>query len=129
MIGQSLGRALAAVTAAVALVATQLVVPASAVGDPGIVFSSPVAADGITAWPGDPDKTPEHAASSRLGVPCWQTSNDLKDQYIYLNVDAARIPAGATDAVLTVNYFDAPGQQLSAQYDSVSAAFTPLPWF
>lgn len=118
-----------AVVAAGLLAATQLVSPAQAVADPGIVFSNPVAADGITAWPGDPDKTPEHAASSRLGVPCWQTSNDLKDQYVYLNIDAARIPAGATDAVLTVNYFDTPGQQLTAQYDSVSAAFTPLPWF
>ncbi|MGZ0153594.1 sugar-binding protein [Kribbella sp. WER1] len=117
------------VVAAGLLAATQLVVPAQAAGDPGIVFSSPVAADGITAWPGDADKTPEHAASSLLGVPCWQTSNDLKDQYVYLNIDAARIPAGATDAVLTVNYFDTPGQQLTAQYDSVSAAFTPLPWF
>ncbi|MFF0341292.1 sugar-binding protein [Kribbella sp. NPDC004875] len=118
-----------AVVAVGLLAATQLVLPAQAAGDPGIVFSGPVAADGVTAWPGDADKTPEHAASSRLGVPCWQTSNDPKDQYIYLNLDAARIPAGATDAVLTINYFDAPGQQLTAQYDSVSAAFTPVPWF
>lgn len=122
-------RKLTAVVAAGLLAATQLAAPAQAAGDPGIVFSSPVAADGITAWPGDADKIPEHAASSRLGVPCWQTSNDPKDQYIYLNLDASRIPAGATDAVLTVNYFDTPGQQLTAQYDSVSAAFTPLPWF
>lgn len=122
-------RKVLAVVAAGVLAAVQLVSPAQAASDPGIVFTSPVAADGITAWPGDPDKTPEHAASSRLGVPCWQTSQDLKDQYIYLNIDAARIPAGATDAVLTVNYFDTPGQQLTAQYDSVSAAFTPLPWF
>ncbi|TDO46748.1 hypothetical protein EV643_110131 [Kribbella sp. VKM Ac-2527] len=102
---------------------------AAVAADPGIVFSNPVAADGIAAWPGDPDKNPDHAASSRLGVPCWQTSPELRNQYIYLNIDSARIPAGATDAVLTVNYFDAPGQQLTAQYDSVSAAFTPLPWF
>lgn len=122
-------RKLTAVLAAGLLAATQLVAPAQAAGDPGIVFSNPVAADGITAWPGDADKVPEHAASSRLGVPCWQTSNDPKDQYVYLNLDASRIPAGATDAVLTVNYFDTPGQQLTAQYDSVSAAFTPLPWF
>ncbi|MGW7680872.1 sugar-binding protein [Kribbella sp. NPDC054772] len=124
----SVRRAVAAVAVGL-LTATLLISPASAATDPGIVFSDPVSADGITAWPGDPDKTPAHAASSRLGVPCWQTSNDLKDQYIYLNVDAARIPAGATDAVLTVNYFDAPGQQLSAQYDGVGAAFTSLPWF
>lgn len=124
----SVRRALAVVAAGL-LVATQLASPARAAGEPGIVFSNPVAADGVAAWPGDADKTPEHAASSRLGVPCWQTSNDLRDQYIYLNIDAARIPAGATDAVLTVNYFDTPGQQLTAQYDSVSAAFTPLPWF
>ncbi|MFI6831547.1 sugar-binding protein [Kribbella sp. NPDC050241] len=122
-------RKVLAVVAAGVLAAVQLGSPAQAASDPGIVFTNPVAADGITAWPGDPDKTPEHAASSRLGVPCWQASNDLKDQYIYLNIDAARIPAGATDAVLTVNYFDTPGQQLSAQYDSVSSAFTPLPWF
>ena len=122
-------RKVLAVVAAGVLAAVQLGSPAQAASDPGIVFTNPVAADGITAWPGDPDKTPEHAASSRLGVPCWQTSNDLKDQYIYLNIDVARIPAGATDAVLTVNYFDTPGQQLTAQYDSVSAAFTPLPWF
>ncbi|MEV4263788.1 sugar-binding protein [Kribbella sp. NPDC049584] len=122
-------RKLVAVLAVGLLAAGQLAVPAQAAGDPGIVFSSPVAADGVAAWPGDADKTPEHAASTRLGVPCWQTSNDPKDQYIYLNIDAARIPAGATDAVLTVNYFDTPGQQLTAQYDSVSAAFTPLPWF
>ena len=122
-------RKVLAVVVAGVLAAVQLGSPAQAATDPGIVFTAPVAADGITAWPGDPDKTPEHAASSRLGVPCWQTSNDLKDQYIYLNIDAARIPAGATDAVLTVNYFDTPGQQLTAQYDSVSAAFTPLPWF
>ncbi|TCC57506.1 hypothetical protein E0H73_29435 [Kribbella pittospori] len=122
-------RKVLAVVAAGVLAAVQLGSPAQAASDPGVVFTNPVAADGITAWPGDPDKTPEHAASSRLGVPCWQTSNELKDQYIYLNIDAARIPAGATDAVLTVNYFDTPGQQLSAQYDSVSAAFTPLPWF
>lgn len=122
-------RKVVAVVAAGVLAAAQLVSPAQAAADPGIVFSDPVAADGVTAWPGDPDKTPEHAASSRLGVPCWQTSNDLKDQYIYLNIDSARIPAGATDAVLTVNYFDTPGQQLSAQYDSVSAPFTSTPWF
>ncbi|MEU4286671.1 sugar-binding protein [Kribbella sp. NPDC026596] len=122
-------RKVLAVVVAGVLAAVQLGSPAQAATDPGIVFTAPVAADGITAWPGDPDKTPEHAASSRLGVPCWQTSNDLKDQYIYLNIDVARIPAGATDAVLTVNYFDTPGQQLTAQYDSVSAAFTPLPWF
>lgn len=122
-------RKVLAVVAAGVLAAVQLGSPAEAASDPGIVFTTPVAADGITAWPGDPDKTPEHAASSRLGVPCWQTSQELKDQYIYLNIDAARIPAGATDAVLTVNYFDTPGQQLTAQYDSVSAAFTPLPWF
>ncbi|MEU6717108.1 hypothetical protein ABZ897_37085 [Nonomuraea sp. NPDC046802] len=122
-------RRLLALIATAMLAATQLVSPASAAVDPEIVFTNPVAANGITAWPGDPDKTPEHATSSRLGVPCWQTSNDLKDQYIYLNIDAARIPAGATDAVLTVNYFDSPGQQLTAQYDSVSASFTPLPWF
>lgn len=115
--------------AAAALVAVQSGGPAEAATNPGIVFTNPVAADGIAAWPGDPDKTPEHAASSRLGVPCWQTSQELKNQYIYLNIDATRIPAGATDAVLTVNYFDTPGQQLTAQYDSVSAAFTPLPWF
>ncbi|WP_327632766.1 hypothetical protein OHB24_22475 [Kribbella sp. NBC_00482] len=112
-----------------ALVAVQSGVPAEAATNPGIVFTNPVAADGMAAWPGDPDKVPEHAASSRLGVPCWQTSQELKDQYIYLNIDATRIPAGATDAVLTVNYFDTPGQQLTAQYDSVSSAFTPLPWF
>ncbi|MEV4360022.1 hypothetical protein [Nonomuraea sp. NPDC049625] len=122
-------RRLLTFVATVVLTVTQLVAPASAAADPEIVFTNPVAADGITAWPGDRDKTPEHAASSRLGVPCWQTSDDLKDQYIYLNIDAARIPAGATDAVLTVNYFDSPGQQLTAQYDSVSAPFTPLPWF
>jgi hypothetical protein len=122
-------RKVLAVVAAGVLAAVQLGAPAEAASDPGIVFTNPVAADGITAWPGDPDKIPEHAASSRLGVPCWQTSQELKDQYIYLNIDAARIPAGATDAVLTVNYFDTPGQQLTAQYDSVSAAFTPLPWF
>ncbi len=121
-------RVLAVVTAGL-LAATQLVSPAVAAGDPKIVFTNPVAADGFAAWPGDPDKTPEHAASSRLGVPCWQTSNTLKDQYIYLNIDATRIPAGATDAVLTINYFDTPGQQLTAQYDGDSAAFTPLPWF
>jgi hypothetical protein len=102
---------------------------AAVAADPGIVFSNPVAADGIAAWPGDPDKNPDQAAPSRLGVPCWQTSAELNDQYIYLNIDSARIPAGATDAVLTVNYFDASGQQLTAQYDSVSAPFTPLPWF
>jgi hypothetical protein len=129
MIERRAGRGLIAVIAAVVLAATQLTSPASAASDPGIVFSNPVASDGIAAWPGDADKTPEHAASSRLGVPCWQTSNNPKDQYVYLNVDAARIPAGATDAVLTVNYFDTPGQQLSAQYDSVSAPFTSLPWF
>ena len=112
-----------------ALVAVQSGAPAEAATNPGIVFTNPVAADGMAAWPGDPDKIPEHAASSRLGVPCWQTSQELKDQYIYLNIDATRIPAGATDAVLTVNYFDTPGQQLTAQYDSVSSAFTPLPWF
>ncbi|MFF0267130.1 sugar-binding protein [Kribbella sp. NPDC004536] len=122
-------RKMIGVLAAGLLVASQLVTTAAAAGDPGIVFSNPVAADGITAWPGDADKTPEHAASSRLGVPCWQTSNDPKDQYLYLNLDSARIPAGATDAVLTVNYFDTPGQQLTAQYDSVSAAFTSVPWF
>ncbi|HWD82298.1 MAG TPA: sugar-binding protein [Kribbella sp.] len=122
-------RKIVAVVAVGMLTATQLVTTAAAATDPGIVFSSPVAADGITAWPGDADKTPEHAASTRLGVPCWQTSNDPKDQYLYLNIDSARIPAGATDAVLTVDYFDTPGQQLTAQYDSVSAAFTPLPWF
>jgi hypothetical protein len=122
-------RKVVAVVAVGLLAATQLASPAQAARDPQIVFSSPTAADGIAAWPGDADKTPEHAASTRLGVPCWQTSNDPKDQYIYLNVDAARIPAGATDAVLTVNYFDTPGQQLTAQYDGVGAAFTPLPWF
>ena len=121
-------RVFAAVAAGV-LAAAQLVAPAVAAGEPGIVFTNPVAADGMAAWPGDPDKTPAHAASSRLGVPCWQTSNDLKNQYLYLNIDATRIPAGATDAVLTVNYFDTPGQQLTAQYDGDSAAFTPLPWF
>lgn len=115
--------------AAAALVAVQSGAPADAATNPGIVFTNPVAADGMAAWPGDPDKVPEHAASSRLGVPCWQTSQELKDQYIYLNIDATRIPAGATDAVLTVNYFDTPGQQLTAQYDSVSSAFAPLPWF
>jgi hypothetical protein len=94
-----------------------------------IVFSDPVAADGIKAWPGDPDKTPADVVSSRAGVPCWQTGGTAKDQYIYLDVDSARIPAGATDAVLTVKYYDTPGQQLIAQYDGVGAAFTPTPWF
>jgi len=57
-------RKLVAVVAVGLLAAAQLVSSAQAAGNPGIVFSSPVAADGITAWPGDADKTPEHAAST-----------------------------------------------------------------
>lgn len=52
----SVWKVLAVVVAGV-LAAVQLGSPAQAASDPGIVFTNPVAADGIAAWPGDPDKT------------------------------------------------------------------------
>ncbi|MER5365648.1 hypothetical protein [Streptomyces sp. NPDC002722] len=76
------------------------------------------------AWPGDRDKDPAHAVREKAGRSCWTMSGDPYNRYLYVDVAAGAVPAGAKRAVVTVDYFDAGAVGMNLQYDSRSSAFT-----
>ncbi|WP_406529940.1 hypothetical protein [Streptomyces sp. I8-5] len=76
------------------------------------------------AWPGDRDKDPAHAVREKAGRSCWTMSGDPYNRYLYVDVAAGAVPAGAKRAVVTVDYFDAGAVGMNLQYDSRSGAFT-----
>ncbi|MFE6666079.1 sugar-binding protein [Streptomyces sp. NPDC057697] len=76
------------------------------------------------AWPGDRDKDPAHAVREQAGRSCWTMSGDPYNRYLYVDVAAGAVPAGAKRAVVTVDYFDAGAIGMGLQYDSQSNAFT-----
>ncbi|REJ06469.1 hypothetical protein DY023_06125 [Microbacterium bovistercoris] len=77
----------------------------------------------IKAWPGDKDKDPAHATRQVDGESCWVMSNDPFNRYVYVDVDPAAIPAGATRALVTVRYHDAAPTGMRIAYDARSNAF------
>ncbi|MFJ1713504.1 hypothetical protein [Streptomyces sp. NPDC088260] len=79
------------------------------------------------AWPGDRDKDPAHAVREQAGRSCWTMSGDPYNRYLYVDVAAGAVPAGAKRAVVTVDYFDAGAIGMGLQYDSQSNAFTGVP--
>lgn len=73
-----------------------------------VILSSPPIYNGVNkAWPGDEDKDPTHAATTRNGTACWTTSQNPLNPYLYVDVGSSAKPAGATYAIVSVDYFDA----------------------
>ncbi|MFF9345584.1 hypothetical protein [Streptomyces sp. NPDC014734] len=98
--------------------------PAQAARATAVLGAKPVY-DGIErAWPGDRDKDPAHAVREQAGRSCWTMSGDPYNRYLYVDVAAGAVPAGAKRAVVTVDYFDAAAVGMNLQYDSQSNAFT-----
>ncbi|MFB7009205.1 MULTISPECIES: hypothetical protein [unclassified Streptomyces] len=116
--------------AVAALAATPLQAPAAALAHAQAARATAVlgaqpAYEGIErAWPGDRDKDPAHAVREQAGRSCWTMTGDPYNRYLYVDVAAGAVPAGAKRAVVTVDYFDAAAVGMNLQYDSQSNAFT-----
>ncbi|UQZ82690.1 hypothetical protein SK3146_01849 [Paenibacillus konkukensis] len=93
------------------------------------VLGSPPAYNGVSkAWPGDADKDPAHAATTQSGTACWATSQNPLNPYIYVDVASSAKPAGATYAIVAVDYFDAAATTMAIEYDGQSNAYQATPW-
>ncbi|RTE06203.1 hypothetical protein [Paenibacillus whitsoniae] len=94
-----------------------------------VILSSPPVYSGVTkAWPGDADKDPAHAARIINGTAGWTSSQNPLNPYIYVDVASAAKPAGATYAIVAVDYFDAAATTMAIEYDGQSNAFQATPW-
>ncbi|WP_246302504.1 cohesin domain-containing protein [Paenibacillus plantarum] len=92
-------------------------------------LSSPPIYSGVTkAWPGDADKDPTHAATTVNGTACWATSQNPLNPYLYVDVAGSAKPAGATYAIVSVDYFDAAATTMAIEYDGQSNAYQATPW-
>ncbi|WP_028549634.1 hypothetical protein [Paenibacillus sp. UNC451MF] len=94
-----------------------------------VIFSSPPVYSGVSkAWPGDADKDPTHAATTRNGTACWTTSQNPLNPYVYVDIASSAKPAGATYAIVSVDYFDAAATTMAIEYDGQSNAYQATPW-
>ncbi|KRE64520.1 hypothetical protein ASL11_20765 [Paenibacillus sp. Soil750] len=126
-------RGLRAAAAVIAVTASVIggVAPQAAATMPqaNATLSSPPIYSGINkAWPGDADKDPTHAATIRNGTACWTTSQNPLNPYVYVDVASSTKPAGATYAIVSVDYFDAAATTMAIEYDGQGNAYQATPW-
>ncbi|MDQ0646520.1 hypothetical protein QFZ53_000716 [Microbacterium natoriense] len=89
------------------------------------VFSSTPQLSGIDkARPGDAGKDPAMVATTVDGVQCWEMKNDPYVRYLYVDVAQSAIPAGATRALVTVDYYDVGAAGFDIHYDAKSNPWT-----
>ncbi|MEK4296142.1 hypothetical protein [Paenibacillus sp. FSL R5-0914] len=94
-----------------------------------VILSSPPIYSGVNkAWPGDADKDPTHAATTRNGRECWTTSQDPLNPFLYIDVGSSAKPDGATYAIVSVDYFDAAATTMAIEYDGQNNAYQATPW-
>lgn len=94
-----------------------------------VILSSPPIYQGVNrAWPGDADKDPTHAATTRKGTACWTTSQDPLNPYLYVDVESTVKPADATYAIVSVDYYDAAATTVAIEYDGQNNAYQATPW-
>lgn len=94
-----------------------------------VILSSPPIYSGVNkAWPGDADKDPTHAATTRNGRACWTTSQDPLNPFLYIDVGSSAKPDGATYAIVSVDYFDAAATTMAIEYDGQNNAYQATPW-
>lgn len=107
------------------------VVPHAVAAQPqvDVILSSPPIYSGVNkAWPGDADKDPTHAATTRNGRACWTTSQDPLNSFLYIDVGSSAKPDGATYAIVSVDYFDAAATTMAIEYDGQNNAYQATPW-
>lgn len=124
-------RSLSAGTIAVALLATALVSGGAATSAAAVepaataVFGATPQLSGIDkVRPGDAGKDPALVATTVDGVGCWEMKNDPYVRYLYVDVAQSAIPAGATRALVTVDYYDVGAAGFDIHYDAKSSAWT-----
>lgn len=77
----------------------------------------------VSAWPGDRDKDPAHAATEVAGSACWVMSQDPLNRYLYVDVATSAKPAGSRYANVSLTYFDAAATSMRIEYDGTASRF------
>ncbi|WP_353112558.1 hypothetical protein [Microbacterium sp.] len=81
----------------------------------------------VSAWPGDRDKDPSHAATSKDGTACWTMSQDPLNRYLYVDVATAAKPSGSKYANVRIGYYDAAATSMRIEYDGTASRFQASP--
>ncbi|MFC4138268.1 MULTISPECIES: hypothetical protein [unclassified Microbacterium] len=119
-----LSAGVATAVAVAGLVAVSSPAATAATPDASAILTAPPQLHGVDkVRPGDNSATADMVATTVDGRQCWQMQNDPAVRYVYVDVADAAIPAGATRAIVTVDYHDVGTAGMLVNYNSTTNAW------